>query len=256
MTDSAGRTALDAGRVESRTSEGVATVTFSHPKSNSLPAALLKQLAAAIEGAGKDPATRVIVLASGGSGVFCAGASFEEFRAVKDAAQGREFFSGFARVILAMIRAPQFVVCRIQGKTAGGGVGLAAASDYAIATAASALKLSELAVGIGPFVVGPVIERKIGLAAMSAITVDADWRDAEWGRQQALYAEVVEDIPALDARVDAFATKLAGYNPEAVRRLKEIFWKDTGDWERLLTDRAGMSGTLVLSEYTRKAIGS
>lgn len=256
MTDSAESTALDAGRVESRTSDGVTTVTFSHPKSNSLPAVLLRDLAAAIEAAGRAPETRVIVLASGGSGVFCAGASFDEFRAVKDAAQGKIFFSGFAKVILAMIRTPQFVVCRIQGKTAGGGVGLAAAADYAIATSAAALKLSELAVGLGPFVVGPVIERKIGLAAMSAIAVDADWRDAEWGRQQALYAEVVEDIPALDARVAAFARKLAGYNPDAVRRLKEIFWKDTGDWETLLAERAGVSGSLILSEYTRKAIGS
>ena len=197
----------------------------------------------------------MIVLRSEGTGPFCAGASFDEFKAVSDAAAGKKFFSGFAQVILAMIRCPQLVVTRVHGKTAGGGIGLVAASDYALATPEAALKLSELALGIGPFVVGPVIERKIGLAAFSALAVDADWRSAEWAQQQGLYSELLDTTPALDYRVEEFAKKLAGYNPEAVRRLKEIFWQGTEGWDRLLEARAEISGTMVLSEYTTRAIG-
>jgi len=234
---------------------GVATVRFGHPKGNSLPATLLVGMADAITAAGADPAARVIVLASEGTGPFCAGASFDEFKAVKDAAAGRQFFSGFARVILAMIRAPKFVIARVQGKVAGGGVGLVAAADYAIAIGAAPLKLSELAVGIGPFVVGPVIERKIGLAAFSAMAVDADWRSAAWAHQHGLYAEVVDDHRALDERVAAFATRQAGYHPEAVRHLKATFWTGTEEWPALLAERAGISGSLVLSDFTRNAIG-
>lgn len=247
---------LEAGSVRSDLAEGVATIRFGHPKGNSLPAALLGDLADAIAAAGADPSARVIVLSSEGSGPFCAGASFDEFKAVKDAAAGRQFFSGFARVILAMIRAPKFVVARVQGKVAGGGVGLVAAADYAIATAAAPLKLSELAVGIGPFVVGPVIERKIGLAAFSAMAVDADWRSAAWAHQHGLYAEVMDDHRALDERVRAFAARQAGYHPEAVRHLKATFWAGTEEWPRLLAERAGISGSLVLSEFTRNAIGA
>jgi len=247
---------LDAGTVDARIQDGIGTVRFGHPKSNSLPAALLIRLADAIERMGQAPEARVIVLRSEGTGAFCAGASFDEFRAVQDATMGQRFLSGFGHVILAMIRAPKFVVTRVHGKTAGGGVGLVAASDYAVAAAAAALKLSELAVGIGPFVVGPVIEKKIGLGAFSALAVDTDWRDANWGERHGLYAEVVETIPALDHRVEALARKLTGYHPEAMRRLKEIFWEGTERWPELLSARAAISGALVLSEFTRKALQS
>ncbi len=246
---------LDAGSVHSAVVDGVATVQFGHPKGNSLPGALLTQLADAITAVGRNPAARVIVLGSEGSGPFCAGASFDELKAVQDAEAGARFFSGFSKVILAMIRAPQFVVTRVQGKTVGGGVGLVAASDYCIATSSAALKLSELAIGIGPFVVGPVIERKVGLAAFSALTVDAEWRSAAWVQQQGLYAEVVDDGHALDERVTAFAARQAGYNPEAVRRLKALFWQGTEQWPALLAERAAISGALVVSSFTRKAIG-
>lgn len=245
---------LEAGSVQSEVRDGVATVRFAHPKGNSLPGALLGKLADAISAAGRDPAARVIVLRSEGEGPFCAGASFDEFKAIESAEQGRRFFSGFAKVVLAIIRAPGFVVTRVQGKTAGGGIGIIAASDYALATEAASLRLSELAVGIGPFVVGPVIERKLGLAAFSALAVDADWRSSSWARERGLYAEVLPGIPELDTRLDQFAARLAGYNPEAVRRMKEILWRGTEDWESLLAERAGISGQLVLSDYTRKAI--
>jgi methylglutaconyl-CoA hydratase len=245
---------LEAGSIQGDVTEGVATIRFAHPKSNSLPGALLGKLADAIAAAGRDPAARVIVLRSEGEGPFCAGASFDEFKTIESAEQGRRFFSGFARVVLAMIRAPKFVVTRVQGKTAGGGIGIVAASDYALAADAASLRLSELAVGIGPFVVGPVIERKVGLAAFSALAVDADWRTSSWARERGLYAEVLPGIPELDARVDQLATRLAAYNPEAMRRMKEIFWQGTEDWETLLAARAGISGELVLSDFTRKAI--
>ena len=247
---------LEAGTVELEIREKIATVRFGHPKSNSLPGALLGKLADAIDAAGRDPAARVIVLRSAGTGAFCAGASFDELKAVRDAASGKRFFSGFVRVILAMIRAPRFVVTRVQGKTAGGGVGLIAASDYVIATTGAAVRLSELTLGLGPFVVGPAIERKIGLAMFSELAVHADWRPAAWAERVGLYAEVVDAEQALDRRVDALATKLAGYDPEAMRRLKAVFWEGTENWAELLARRAEISGQLVLSEFARRAIGA
>ncbi len=242
------------GAVDVHTADGVATVRFGHPKSNSLPGSLLRALAARIREVGQDPATRVIVLRSAGHGPFCAGASFDELVAIDGPERGREFFSGFAGVILAMIRAPQFVVTRVQGKTTGGGVGLVAASDYAIATAGAACKLSELAVGIGPFVVGPVIEKRVGNAAFGAMSVDADWRDARWAHQHGLYARVVEHGAELDDAVDAMARRLAGFNPEAMAEIKRVVWAGTEHWDELLAERAQISGRLVLSEFTRAAI--
>ena len=245
-----------SGAVRIGIAGGIGTVTFSHPKGNSLPGQLLHALADAVRTLGDDPSARVIVMRSEGTGPFCAGASFDELVAIQDLDGGQQFFSGFAAVILAMIRAPKFVLTRVHGKTAGGGVGLVAASDYALAVSSASAKLSELAVGIGPFVVGPVIEKKIGLAAFSAMAVDADWRDAAWCERQALYARVFEDVAALDAGVDTLATTLAASNPEAMALLKHVFWEGTGNWDTLLAARAGMSGRLVLSDFTRAAIGS
>ena len=244
------------GAVDVSTTDGITTVRFGHPKSNSLPGTLLRELAARIREVGQDPATRVIVLRSSGLGPFCAGASFDELVAIDGPERGREFFSGFAGVILAMIRAPQFVLTRVQGKTTGGGVGLVAASDYAIATAGAACKLSELAVGIGPFVVGPVIEHKIGRGPYSALALDADWRNADWAERHGLYASVKDSIGEVDQAVDALARKLAASNPEAVARIKNTVWANTDHWPKLLDDRAAMSGKLVLSQYTKDAIAS
>ena len=235
-------------------SEGIATVTFGHPKGNSMPGSLLKLLAAQISAAGADPTAKVIVLRSAGTGPFCAGASFDELAAIDDPATGKDFFLGFARVILAMIRAPKFILTRVHGKVAGGGVGLVAASDYSMAVGAASAKLSELAVGIGPFVVGPAIERKIGLAAFSAMAVDADWRDAAWCERHGLYARVYSDTGEMDDAIAALARTLAGSNPEAMAQLKQVFWAGTDEWHLALADRAEMSGTLVLSEFTRNAI--
>lgn len=242
------------GHVELNVADGIATVSFQHPKGNSLPGELLSLLARRIATAGRNPDAKVIVLRSEGVGPFCAGASFDELVAIQDAQAGREFFSGFARVILAMIRAPKFVVTRVHGKVVGGGVGILSASDFTCAVETAPAKLSELAIGIGPFVVGLSIERKIGLAAFSAMSVDAEWRDAAWCERQGLYSRVYPDLPALDEGVNALSRKLAASNPEAMAELKELFWRGTEDWDRLLTERADVSGKLVLSEFTREAI--
>jgi len=245
---------INDGSVSVRVDAGVATIRFGHPKSNALPGVLLRTLAMSIEATGARDDVRAMVLCSEGSGAFCAGASFDELVAIQDADTGKEFFLGFARVILAMIGAPVPIVTAVQGKVAGGGVGLVAASDYAIGVAKASLKLSELAVGIGPFVVGPVIEHRIGVGAYGAMSLDADWRDASWAERHALYAQVVPDTAALDAAVAVRATQLAAANPEAVRGIKQVLWRGTEHWPDLLDERAAMSGRLVLSDYTRAAI--
>jgi methylglutaconyl-CoA hydratase len=249
--------AADPGRVTSEIRAGVATVRFHHPKGNSLPAGLLRNLAAEVTSLGRTPSARVIVLRSEGTGPFCAGASFEELASIRDAEAGKEFFMGFARLILAMRDAPKFVLARVHGRTVGGGVGVAAAADYAIGLDSASVRLSELAVGIGPFVVGPVIEKKIGPAAFQALAVDAsNWRDAAWAERVGLFARVVPSVAELDSVLDALATRLASSNPEAMARMKAIFWQGTEHWDRLLAERAEMSGTLVLSEFTRTAIAA
>ena len=245
-----------AGTVSSFVVDGIADVSFGHPKSNSLPASVLKALAQEITSLGARDDVRAILLRSYGTSAFCAGASFDELSAIRDTTQGKEFFMGFARVILAMTRCPKPIVTRVHGKVVGGGVGVVAASDYAIATNKAALRLSELAVGIGPFVVGPVIEHKIGPGAFAPMAIDADWRDAEWGERHGLFARVVDDVATLDGAVMEFAKKLASSNPDAVTRIKQITWEGTDHWPALLEERAAMSGTLVLSDYTRNAIAS
>ena len=244
----------DDGSVDLHVEAGVATVRFGHPKSNALPALLLRSLSATIRSTGQRADVRVIVLRSEGPGAFCAGASFDELAAITDADAGKEFFLGFARVILAMTGTPVPVVTAVQGKVVGGGVGVVAASDYVIAVEKASLKLSELAIGIGPFVVGPVIEHKVGPGPFGAMALDADWRDAAWAERHGLYAQVVADAPALDAAVTARAQSLAAANPEATRAIKQALWQGTGHWADLLDERAATSGRLVLSEFTRAAI--
>lgn len=257
MTEIRPRGDADAGHVRTDTRAGIATIRFHHPKSNSLPGALLRAIAAEVTKAGEDEEARVIVLRSEGTGPFCAGASFDELRSIADPAQGKDFFLGFARVILAMRSAPKFVIARIHGKAVGGGVGIAAAADYAIARSRSAVKLSELAVGIGPFVVGPVIERKIGPGPFQQLAIDAaEWRDAHWAERIGLFAQVLDTEEHLDEAVNRLAATLAASNPEAMRLLKQAFWQGTDHWPQLLDERAAMSGSLVLSDFTREALAA
>jgi len=237
--------------------EGLTQITFFHPKHNSLPSPLLKELAETISHAGKDPAVQVIILKSGGDRTFCAGASFDELISLNDLATGKKFFMGFANVINACRKCPKLIIGRVQGKAVGGGVGLAAAVDYCMATKYSAIKLSELNVGIGPFVVGPAVERKIGISAMSQITINAnEFQSAEWAKAKGLYTEVFEDAEALDAGVLRMADYLLSTNPEAQQLLKGVFWESCQHWDDLLEKRAEMSGRLVLSEYTKTALAS
>jgi methylglutaconyl-CoA hydratase len=243
------------GYVQSSTSENITTIEFFHPQSNSLPGKILEKIAEEIHNAGSIKDSTVIVLKSGGNKTFCAGASFDELLQITNEAEGLNFFSGFAKVINSIRISPKFVIARIQGKCVGGGVGLAAAADYAIALDTAEIKLSELAVGIGPFVVGPAVERKMGNSAFTALSIDAtSWRNSNWAMNNGLFAEVYSSIEDVDAAVLKLATTLANSSPDAMMELKTVFWKGTENWDQLLLERAGISGKLILSDFSRKAI--
>ena len=243
--------------VKSDTTGGICTIEFFHPASNSLPGAILAQIANSITQAGSDPNTKVIILKSSGDRAFCAGASFDELVAISNEDEGLQFFSGFANVINAIRLCPKFVLGRVQGKAVGGGVGLAAAVDHCFATKFASIKLSELAVGIGPFVVGPAVERKLGISGFAQLTIDAtSWKDANWAAQYGLYSQVFDTAEEMDAAIEALAVKLAANSPEAMKELKTVLWKGTEDWNNLLKERAAISGRLVLSDFTRNAIAA
>lgn len=233
----------------------VGYIEFFHPNKNAMPSDILLELQNKIDEAGNDAAVKVIVLQSGGERAFCAGASFNELIAINDAETGKQFFSGFANVINAMRKCPKLIIGRIQGKAVGGGVGLVAATDYCLATNYASIKLSELSIGIGPFVIEPVVSRKIGAAAMSQLTIDAEtFYTSEFAKEKGLYAETYETLEDLDEAVESLAEKLAGYNPEALKEIKTVFWKNTEHWDALLIQRAEISGKLVLSKFTKKTL--
>ncbi|HLG34052.1 MAG TPA: enoyl-CoA hydratase/isomerase family protein [Bacteroidia bacterium] len=246
---------MEQGTVSTNSKDGIATITFFHPQSNSLSGDLLRMLADEITSAGENPDTKVIILKSEGDKAFCAGASFDELISIKNFEEGKKFFSGFALVINAIRKVPQFVIARVQGKAVGGGVGLASVADYTLAFDNASVKLSELALGIGPFVVGPAVERKIGKSAFVSLTINAsEWHSAEWAKQNGLYAQTFSSVEEMDKAIDALTTKLSAGNPDAMHELKKNFWEGTDHWDELLIQRAEISGRLVLSEYTRKAI--
>jgi len=232
-------------------------IEFYHPQSNSLPGHILGEIATKITEAGNNSETRCILLKSAGDRAFCAGASFDELVAIETAEEGLEFFTGFAKVINAIRTCPKFVIGRVQGKTVGGGVGLASAVDYCFATKHASLKLSELAIGIGPFVVGPAVERKAGKSAFVEMSIDAsEWRRAEWGANKGLYNQVFEDTTTMDNHIEKVLGRIEKYSPEAMKELKQVFWAGTENWDQLLIERAKISGRLVLSEFTRSAINT
>lgn len=243
------------GYVKRDIDNGIATIEFFHPASNSLPGAILNDLAETITETGNDAAAKVIIMRSAGDRAFCAGASFDELVAISNEDEGKKFFSGFANVINAMRKCPKFIIGRIHGKAVGGGVGLASAVDYAIASTHASVKLSELAVGIGPFVVGPAVERKVGLSCFSILSIDAtEWRSAEWAKEHGLFAEIYSDSDNMDEAINTLAKKLVNSSPEAMAELKRVFWEGTDHWDVLLSSRAAVSGRLVLSDFTRNAI--
>ncbi len=230
----------------------VGYIEFYNPSHNALPAAMLARLTELIGTAGADPSVTVIVLKSGGDRTFCAGASFDELIAVSNPQQGAEFFEGFANVINAIRQCSKIVIGRVQGKAVGGGVGLAAATDYCMATSHSDIKLSELSIGIGPFVIEPAVSRKIGLSAMTKLSLEAStFFSAQWAQEKGLYMKVCSSLEVLDVEVKRFAEQLCEYNPEALKKLKETLWKGTEHWSQLLNERASISGRLVLSDFTK-----
>lgn len=246
---------METAEVHTSIEKGIATISFFHPQSNLLPAALLRELSNTISSMGADEKVKVIVLRSEGEKAFCAGASFDELMAIKDFESGQKFFSGFAHVINAMRKSEKLIIGRVQNKAVGGGVGLASSVDYCFATSKASVKLSELAVGIGPFVVGPAVERKMGISAMSQLAINAsEWQSAQWAKENGLYNEVFETEEEMDHAIALLAEKLSNSNPEAMSEMKKTFWKGTEEWDTLLIERAAISGRLVLSDFTRSAI--
>jgi len=234
---------------------GIAEITFFHSKSNAMPSDQLGKLAATIREAGEDDQINLVILKSDGEKAFCAGASFNELINIDDLETGKAFFSGFANVINAIRKCPKLVIGRVQGKAVGGGVGLAAAVDYCLATDAAAIRLSELNIGIGPFVIEPAVSRKVGLSNFTRLTLNPDqFFDAQWAKSSGLYAEIHPNIPSLDEAVAQLADKLATTNPVARHALKNALWKGTDDWDELLEERAALSGRMVLSDFTKKAL--
>lgn len=245
---------MNFGKVNFDINDGVATISFFHPKSNSLPSNILNQLANTIESIGNNPDVNVIILKSEGDKSFCAGASFDELIEIDNLEDGKNFFMGFANVINAIRKAPKFVIARVQGKAVGGGVGLAAAADYTLAHKDASIKLSEFALGLGPNVVGPAVERKIGTSRFAQISIDYEWYSAQWAYDNGLYANIFDTIEELDQNINNLAHKLSKSSQMAAAELKKIFWHNTEHWDKLLEERAEISGKLVLSEFTKNYI--
>lgn len=245
---------MDNGKVAVNLYQGIATVSFHHPKSNSLPSKLLKELTEAINKLSINKDARVIIIRSEGDKTFCAGASFDELTTIKNMKNGKDFFMGFANLLNAMRKCPKFIIARIQGKAVGGGVGIAAAADYTLASSEASVRLSELLLGIGPFVVGPAIERKVGKTAFVTMSIDAEWHDAFWAKQNGLFTKVFANNHDLDEAVAALAKKLSGFNLEAIEQLKKVFWEGTEDWDKLLEQRAEISGKLIQSEFSQNYV--
>jgi len=248
-------TQVNDGYVKTEKEHGITTIEFFHPQGNSLPGKMLETLAQTIHSEGVNATTKVIVLRSAGDKIFCSGASFDELEAIKTAQEGYQFFSGYAKVINAMRKAQQFIIVRVHGKAVGGGVGIAAAADYAIAVEGADIKLSELGAGFGPFVIGPAVQRKIGLSSFTQLTIDANmWRSGDWAKRKGLYAELHPEVSGMEDSIERLSFTLSQSNPEAMKELKKIFWKGTEDWDELLKERAAISGRLILSDYSRNFI--
>ena len=244
-----------SGHIHTKIEENIATISFFHPASNSFPSHLLAELTQVFNQLNEQENVHVIILKSEGEKAFCAGASFDELLAVDTIEKGTTFFSGFANVINAMRTSQKIIIGRIHGKTVGGGVGLAAACDYTFATQAASIKLSELAIGIGPFVIEPAVSRKIGVPAMSEMTLEAEtWKTASWAHHQKLFTQLFDTIEEMDQALFQFVKTLSSYNPQGLQEMKKVMWQGTAHWDQLLTERAKISGTLVLSDFTKKAL--
>ncbi len=243
------------GSLYTKIENGIATVEFGHPASNSFVSELLKRLTKEFGKLAFNSEVSIIVLKSEGDRAFCAGASFDELVAISNLEEGKQFFSGFANVINAMRNCPKPIIGRVQGKTVGGGVGLAAACDYVHASVEAAIKLSEISIGIGPFVIAPAVERKMGKAALAELSLyPTEWKNAYWAKEKGLFSKVYDSISEMDKELDIHLQKLATYNPEALSQMKKVLWEGTEHWDKLLLERAEASGKLALSPNTKKAL--
>lgn len=247
----------DQGYVNKTIKEGVGEIEFFHPKSNSLPSVLLKELSESIQEFGSNNEVTVIHLKSGGDKAFCAGASFDELLSINNKEEGQSFFSGFANVILAIKNAPKFVVTQVQGKVVGGGVGIVCASDYVIALDSASVKLSELSIGIGPFVIGPAVERKIGVGAFSSLTINAtEWKSGSWAESVGMYSKIVDSKEALNSEIYTLLYRLSKSSPQATQEIKGMLWGNTENWKEEMSFRAKQSGELVLSDFTKETLSA
>lgn len=248
---------ITQGGIITKVENGVGVISFHHPKSNSLPSKVLKEFADSVYAMGSDSNVRVVVIKSEGEGAFCSGASFDELLSLTAFDPAKEFFMGFARVINAIRKIDKFVIGRIQGKAVGGGVGLACAVDYCFANADASVKLSELAVGIGPFVVGPAVERKIGTSAFTSLSINAaEWRDADWALNCGMFMDVYETSAEMDEAINKLANTLAKSSPDAMKELKRVAWQGTENWDEFLEQRAEISGRLILSDFSKNFINT
>ena len=247
---------MDKGKVSVNIYQGIATISFEHPKGNSLSSTMLKEITKTIEKFAHDGEAHVLVLRSEGEKSFCAGAALDEMSGLKDPVKSKEFFMGFASLLNAMRKCPKFIIVRVHGKTVGGGVGIAAAADYTLASNEASVRLSELSLGLGPFVVGPAVERKIGKTAFVTMSIDAEWHDAFWAKQNGLYTKVFATKRDLDEAVAALAKKISNCNPQAIEQMKKVFWEGTENWDELLEKRAEISGNLALSPFTQNFLKS
>lgn len=243
------------GQITTTITHKIATISFYHPAGNSFPSSQLKKLTEEITSLGNNTSVSIIILKSEGTGAFCAGASFDELLAVSNLEEGSQFFSGFANVINAMRKCPKLIIGRTHGKAVGGGVGLLAACDYVYALHTADIKLSELAIGIGPFVIEPVVTKKIGKTAMAEMTLEPSaWKKANWALEKGLYAKILNSVEELDTAINEHAQSLSSYNPEGLFEMKKNLWEGTENWDTLLIERASITGKLVLSEFTKKAL--
>ena len=245
---------MKKGSITYTLNNGVARLQFTHPSSNAFPSSLLKELIKNIQDLDTNPDVSVIILESGGTKAFCAGASFDELLAINTPEEGTAFFSGFANLLNAMRTCSKLIIGRVQGKAVGGGVGIIAACDYCFATEQASVKLSELSIGIGPFVIAPAIERKIGVSALSDLTLKGTWHTANWAKEKGLFTEIFPNISTVDKAVNLFAKELVSYNISALSEMKKVMWQNTSHWEKLLIERAAISGKLVLSETTKQTL--
>jgi methylglutaconyl-CoA hydratase len=247
----------DKGFVQTQINSKIATITFGHPASNSFPRDLINELILHINEANHNSDITIIILKSEGDRVFCAGASFDELLSITHLEESITFFNGFARLINTMRNCEKLIIARVQGKAVGGGVGIIAACDYAFGTETASIKLSEIAIGLGPFVIEPAVTRKIGKTAMSQLSLTAnEWKSAQWAQEKVLFSEIFSTITEMDNALEKFATTLSNYNPEALVEMKKVFWENTSHWETLLGERAAISGKLALSDFTKEALKS